>query len=123
MTDKRTIHTHHVYEGAPGALFTATLTIHDAVYGDLTDPPAGMTIDPSSGVVTWEPAAPDVGTHAVVVTADDGNGHVTVQGYSLEVLACGSAPEFLTAPGGFAGFSLHHTSEPQASACADIRAG
>ncbi len=33
----RVIETTHIYNGSPGALYTATLTVHDPVYGDLTD--------------------------------------------------------------------------------------
>lgn len=37
VTDGRTIETHHAYRGTAGTLFTATLTIHDPVHGDLVD--------------------------------------------------------------------------------------
>lgn len=57
----------------------------------LTVSPAGMAID-SSGVVTWSPAAGDVGTHAVEVAVADSAAQLTSQSYSLVVIAVNDAP-------------------------------
>ena len=70
----------------------------DTVEYDLSTAPAGMTIDSVTGEVTWSPGPLDIGFHDVVITADDLNGHMVPQSYTLEVLECGTAPEFLTDP-------------------------
>jgi len=37
----------------------------------LQNPPAGMTIDPSTGVITWTPTKDQVGDHKITVTLSD----------------------------------------------------
>ena len=47
--------------------------------------PIGMTVDPSTGLVSWYPTADQVGTHAVQLRVSDGRGGSAVQQYSLQV--------------------------------------
>ena len=37
ISNKRVVETTHLYEGTPGTLYTATLTVHDPVHGNLVD--------------------------------------------------------------------------------------
>ena len=53
--------------------------------------PAGMTIDPSSGVLTWTPAGNQVGSQSVAVEAADPSGAAAVQTFTLPVLAADRA--------------------------------
>lgn len=52
--------------------------------------PAGMTIDPISGVVQWTPTA--VGTYTVSIQAGNGGTQTTTQTYNLTVAATNVAP-------------------------------
>jgi PKD repeat protein len=54
--------------------------------------PAGMTIDPVSGMVQWTPTSAQLGANAVTVRADDGNGGFATQSYSIQVAATNLAP-------------------------------
>jgi len=48
--------------------------------------PTGMTIDASTGVISWGPQQSDLGTHFVSVQIDDGQGGVITHDYSLIVV-------------------------------------
>jgi hypothetical protein len=45
---------------------------HDPLMFSLSAPPAGMTIDPTGGLIRWTPTAAEVGPQAVAVQVDDG---------------------------------------------------
>ena len=49
--------------------------------------PDGMAIDPTSGLVTWTPAANQVGSQHVEITASDNQGASTTQFFDLPVVA------------------------------------
>ena len=49
--------------------------------------PDGMTIDPSTGLVTWTPAADQVGSHAVEIIASDNRGASITQSFDLPAVA------------------------------------
>lgn len=51
----------------------------------LSSAPAGMTIDPATGRVTWTPAPGDEGSHGVGVTVEDATGLADFQGYTVTV--------------------------------------
>lgn len=55
----------------------------DAVGLDLLGAPAGMTVDPASGLVSWSNAQP--GQHSVTLQADDGQGGQATQSFTLFV--------------------------------------
>ena len=49
--------------------------------------PAGMVIDPSTGVITWTPTADDVADHPIVVLIRDGAGNEGSQQFTLSVFS------------------------------------
>ncbi|HUE70455.1 MAG TPA: putative Ig domain-containing protein [Pirellulaceae bacterium] len=59
----------------------------DVITFDLDESPAGMTIDAATGLVTWTPAAGQVGDQHVAVRASDGRGASTTQSFDLPVVA------------------------------------
>ncbi|MCB1045441.1 MAG: hypothetical protein KDC35_21035 [Acidobacteria bacterium] len=61
----------------------------DTLVFSLTTAPAGMTIDPASGLITWNPAEADEGNHVVAILVDDQNGGTDSQNFTLTV---GPAP-------------------------------
>ena len=50
--------------------------------------PAAMTIDPTTGAIAWTPTYADAqaGTHAVVLTVDDGDGDTDAQSWVITVI-------------------------------------
>ncbi|MCC3568788.1 MAG: DUF4114 domain-containing protein [Microcoleus sp. PH2017_31_RDM_U_A] len=58
----------------------------DAITYSLLEKPQGMEIDAETGIVTWNPAAGDIGNHAVTVRADDGKGGITKLTYTLSAV-------------------------------------
>ena len=48
-------------------------------------PPAGMTINPATGVITWLPTETQVGQHEVVVEVSDGHGGLDQQAFVVRV--------------------------------------
>jgi hypothetical protein len=59
----------------------------DTLAWSLTFAPAGMTIDGSTGVISWTPTAAQAGLRTALVRVDDGRGGVANQGLAIEVLA------------------------------------
>jgi RHS repeat-associated protein len=49
--------------------------------------PAGMTIDPATGLVSWTPTAAQVGSPHVAITASDNRGGATTQSFDLPTVA------------------------------------
>ncbi len=70
----------------------------DTIEFGLDQFPDGMTINANTGLIAWNPGPPNVGLHDIIVTADDLQGHVSTQSYTLEILECGTAPEFISNP-------------------------
>ena len=66
----------------------------------LTTFPAGMSIDSVTGLVTYTPTAAQLGAHAITIQVSDGQGKVTAQSYSLNVLASATnhPPTITSAP-------------------------
>ena len=54
--------------------------------------PAGMSIDPTTGLVAWTPASGQLGIHAVQLAAIDPFGAGATQSFSLNVRAANRAP-------------------------------
>ena len=90
---------------------TSTVTGHQYVYpvkakdpntGDvltysLTAAPTGMNINPTTGRITWLPAAAQSGTTAVGIRVQDLGGLSASQNFQL-VIAANGAPSFVSAP-------------------------
>jgi len=60
--------------------------VNDVISFAILSAPNGMTIDNSSGVITWTAEQADLGTHFVSVQIDDGQGGVITHDYSLTVV-------------------------------------
>ena len=58
---------------------------NDIIVYRLLEQPLGMTIDPGTGFVSWNPTTQDGGLHAVVIEADDQNGGTALQSFTIEV--------------------------------------
>ena len=73
----------------------------DALEFRLEQGPAGMTIDPVSGVVNWLPALGDVGNANVLIVVTDGHGSEATQTFGLQVVADAAnvPPTITSAPG------------------------
>ncbi|RLJ18333.1 hypothetical protein DJ031_11780 [bacterium endosymbiont of Escarpia laminata] len=48
--------------------------------------PAGMSLDPATGLMAWTPDVSQVGSHAVKVRVDDGRGGIAEQSFTLVVV-------------------------------------
>ncbi|MDX1929713.1 MAG: FG-GAP-like repeat-containing protein [Pirellulaceae bacterium] len=59
----------------------------DAVAFELTSAPGGMLYDNASNTIYWAPMPEQVGSSGVVLTASDGNGGSTDQGFMVTVTA------------------------------------
>ncbi|HEV3341679.1 MAG TPA: putative Ig domain-containing protein, partial [Pirellulales bacterium] len=59
----------------------------DTLTYSLTQAPAGMQIDPSTGLITWIPTAAKVGQNAVTVRVTDDHGGFDTQNFVVNVVA------------------------------------
>ncbi|MCC7338411.1 MAG: putative Ig domain-containing protein [Pirellulaceae bacterium] len=59
----------------------------DALTYSLTQAPTGMSIVPSSGVITWATSTSSIGNVPITVEVSDGRGGVARQDYTLSVIA------------------------------------
>ncbi|MDH4049038.1 MAG: PKD domain-containing protein [Gammaproteobacteria bacterium] len=63
--------------------------------------PAGMTVDPLTGLVGWTPSEQQAGVHAVIIQVSDGAGGISVQSFSINVSAApgvNRAPSIVSTP-------------------------
>ncbi|MCS7468222.1 putative Ig domain-containing protein [Stieleria sp. ICT_E10.1] len=69
---------------------------NDPLTFSTVSPPAGLSIDTESGLISWTPSAAQIGSHAVTVTVSDGHGHVAVRDIDFVVVpdAPNSPPQF-----------------------------
>lgn len=72
-------------------LFTTPLFATDPDVGDvltfeLSSAPAGMGIDPTSGILSWTPLADDFGINPVTATVMDAGGLMDTESFSIEVI-------------------------------------
>jgi RHS repeat-associated protein len=86
----------------PGQLYsyavTATDAENDPLSFDLPLRPAGMAIQPATGLLTWLPGAAQVGAHDVIVRVRDGNDGVTLQHFQVTVHGPNVPPVIVSAP-------------------------
>ncbi len=94
-------HSPHIDSSAPGRITAGTPYRYDVIAVDddgdriryaLQTAPAGLTIDPSLGRISWATSLNDVGFHAVEVRVSDGRGGEVVQSFQLEVTTDAIAP-------------------------------
>ena len=57
----------------------------DTLTFSLTTSPVDMTIDSSTGAISWPVGVTDVGTHPVTAEVSDGNGGTDTQSFTLEI--------------------------------------
>src|SRR5262249_43118958 len=86
----------------PGVLYryavTATDPENDPIAFDLPLRPAGMTIQPTTGLLTWTPTALQSGVHDVIVRARDPQGGANLQHFLLKVREPNSPPVITSVP-------------------------
>ncbi len=72
----------------------------DTLTYSLDTAPAGMGIDPATGVVQWAPTAGQVGAQQVIIDVDDGHSGGVLQGYTVVVssTAGNRPPAFTSTP-------------------------
>ncbi|MFO7992284.1 MAG: putative Ig domain-containing protein, partial [Thermoplasmata archaeon] len=70
----------------------------DGLTFSLTDRPTGMTIDASTGEISWTPVDEDVGDHSVTVRVIDGYGGWDEQSWTLTVVNTNDAPVITSTP-------------------------
>jgi RHS repeat-associated protein len=71
---------------------TATDPDNNPLQFDLSLQPEGMTIDPATGTILWQPTTDQLGDNTVIVRVQDGQGGVDLQSFNLSVVADNSAP-------------------------------
>ncbi|MEO1245948.1 MAG: Ig-like domain-containing protein [Pseudomonadota bacterium] len=77
----------------------ATDADNDILFYELTQSPAGMTIDPVTGVINWQPTLVQTGANAVTVSVDDRFGGVATQAFTIAVNTPGNeSPEITSTP-------------------------
>ncbi|TWU41350.1 putative deoxyribonuclease RhsB [Novipirellula aureliae] len=64
----------------------------DAITYDLSLAPAGMTIDPQTGLVAWRPSIDQVGEHLVILRATNVSGSISLHDFNLNVTAPNTPP-------------------------------
>jgi hypothetical protein len=64
----------------------------------LADGPAGMTIDATTGTLSWTPGPADLGNHLVSIRADGALGLITYQTFELEVRGANMPPQITSSP-------------------------
>ncbi|MEM8682202.1 MAG: Ig-like domain-containing protein [Pseudomonadota bacterium] len=77
----------------------ATDADSDTLFYELTQAPAGMTIDPATGVIDWQPTLAQTGANAVTVSVDDRFGGIATQAFTIAVNTPGNeSPEITSTP-------------------------
>ncbi|MBI5001016.1 MAG: tandem-95 repeat protein [Euryarchaeota archaeon] len=89
-------------QGAPYS-YAVTASDPDTPYGDslsfsLTTFPAGMAIDPATGMITWTPGPAQVGADSVIVKATDSSGASAVQQFVVAVANVNDPPAIASSP-------------------------
>jgi RHS repeat-associated protein len=63
----------------------------DSLHFSLSEKPAGMGVDASTGGISWIPRPDQTGLHSVAVRVDDGRGGADVQSFEILVRSSGTA--------------------------------
>jgi RHS repeat-associated protein len=70
----------------------------DPLTFSLSESPAGMTIDPVTGLVQWEATGLDIGEHEVTIRVEDGRGGFDEQTFVLTVKEANNPPQITSQP-------------------------
>src|SRR5207248_4400 len=81
---------------------------------DLVVRPAGMAVNPTTGIVVWVPTADQVGTHSVILRAQDGKGGPDLQSFQVTVSQPNTIPVITSTPGGPAAVGVRYGYQVQA---------
>lgn len=84
----------------------ATDTDGDSLTFGLAVAPAGMVIDPRTGLILWNPNRDQVGEHDVILRVRDTGGEVDIQAFRVTVTSGGGAPSITSNPPGPASAGL-----------------
>src|SRR5207253_8330279 len=77
---------------------TATDADNDPLTWDVPVHPAGMAVDPTTGIVVWQPTPDEVGTANVLLRVQDGRGGVDLQSYQITVTPADNPPVITSSP-------------------------
>lgn len=78
----------------------------DALRYSLVDPPAGMSIDPATGAISWTPLLAQSGTVHYTARVDDGRGGSATREFTAKVSAPEGFPAFIRLEPGSPGYPL-----------------
>jgi len=70
----------------------------DALVWSLLQAPAGMVIDATTGVVSWQPTPEQIGEHIIQVELQDALGASSVQEFTLQVTGINTPPKIVSVP-------------------------
>jgi len=72
----------------------------DTLTYSLTTAPVGMSINSSTGAVSWTPAVGQAGSHDVAISVDDGRGGIATQSFNIivEVAQPNVGPQIISEP-------------------------
>jgi RHS repeat-associated protein len=79
---------------------SATDRDNDPLTFDLPVKPTGMTVDSTTGLLTWQPTANQVGPSDVILRVRDGRGGVDLQSFQVTVALPNTAPVITSTPPG-----------------------
>ncbi len=77
---------------------SATDADNDPLAFSLDEAPAGMSIEPAGGVISWTPTSAQLGAQSVVVRVSDGQGGSATQSFSIQVAEDNAAPSITSTP-------------------------
>ncbi|MEH6346034.1 MAG: putative Ig domain-containing protein [Bermanella sp.] len=69
-----------------------------AVELTLSQAPEGMTLDPITATLNWQPNFKAQGQYPITITANDSEGLVTTQLFTLDIVNTNQAPDFVSVP-------------------------
>ena len=89
-----------IQQAASGILYGFDINSTDEGFGDIftfTQNPAGMTINPATGLIAWIPLPSNAGLNAVAIQVNDGHGAMPSCAYFINVTQPGNRSVMLTA--------------------------
>jgi RHS repeat-associated protein len=104
--------------GAVGRLYRYGVAVSnpdgDSLTFDLPTSPAGMVVDPQSGVVLWTPTAQETGLQTAILRMRDADGDVILQDLQINVAGVEPPPVITSTPGLSAPIGLQYRYQVEA---------